>query len=143
MWHMPVCWLASCWVWVHSSPLLKWLCFNKNCELAAFRVGFRTARIGLGEDRCRDFPASQRTTLSNLCLSFIAAQVSLPGLFRGNHKGLEGVGTCRWALGPMVTWPRAPHTARKPTSSFLPCILTPLLITRFLRISLSGSNKST
>lgn len=62
---------------------------------------------------------------------------------RGNHKGLEGVRTRMWALCPTVTWPRTPHTARKPTSSFLPCISTPLLITRFLRISLSGSNKNT
>lgn len=62
---------------------------------------------------------------------------------RGNHKGLEGVRTREWELCPTVTWPRTPHTARKPTSSFLPCISTPLLITRFLRISLSGSNKNT
>lgn len=43
----------------------------------------------------------------------------------------------------MVARPRAPHTSRKPGSSFLPPLSTPLLIIRFLRISLSGSNKNT
>lgn len=92
MWHMSVCWLASFWVWVHSSPLLKCSCFNKNCELAAFRVGLQTARTGLGEDRahCRDFPVSQRTTLSCFCLSVVAAQVSLLGLVEETTKDWKG-----------------------------------------------------
>lgn len=66
-------------------------CFNKNCELAAFRVGLQTARTGLGEDRahCRDFPVSQRMTLC-FCLSVVAAKVSLLGIVEETTEDWKG-----------------------------------------------------